>query len=107
MHNYNKYSEEALFQMVINDNQYTYTKIYNRYSHLLHSHVFVKLQSLCTVVENASGVHFEMQIDRTKLKGLTDKVMRLGINVVKNDCSASIGFAPVEGDPAFYLNMGD
>lgn len=63
--------------------------------------------SLGTVVENASEVHFEMQIDRTKLKGLTGKGMRLGINVVKNDWSASIGFAPAEGDPAFYLNMED
>lgn len=85
MHNYSKYSDEALFQMVINDNQHAYTEIYNRYSYLLHRHTFVKLQSLGTVVENASEVHFEMQIDRTKLKGLTSKGMRLGINVVKND----------------------
>ncbi|MFC6102360.1 PKD domain-containing protein [Olivibacter domesticus] len=63
--------------------------------------------SLGTVAENAKGVRFEMRIDRTKLKNLTGKGMRLGINVVKNDWSASIGFAPAEGDPAFYLNMED
>lgn len=45
MHNYNKYSDEALFQMVINDNQHAYTEIYNRYSYLLHSHAFIKLQN--------------------------------------------------------------
>jgi hypothetical protein len=48
-----------------------------------------------------------MQIDRTKLKGLTGEGMRLGVNVVKNDWSASIGVAPAESDPAFYLNMED
>jgi hypothetical protein len=92
MHNYSNYSDETLFQMVINDNQHAYTEIYNRYSYLLHNHAFVKLQNLGTVVENTNGVHFEMQIDRTKLKGLAGKGMRLGINAVKNDWSASIGF---------------
>lgn len=63
--------------------------------------------SLGTVSEDEDGVRFEMRIDRTKLKGLTGKSMRLGINAVKNDWSASIGFAPAEGNPAFLLKMED
>jgi len=105
MHNYGKYSDEALFQMVINDNQHAYTEIYNRYNYPLQSDAFVKLQSLGIVVENTSGVHFEMQIGPAKLKDLADKGMRSGINAVKSEWPASIGFAPAEGDPAFYLNI--
>jgi RNA polymerase sigma-70 factor (family 1) len=44
MHNYSKYSDEALFKMVIDGTQHAYTEIYKRYSNLLHSHAFFKLQ---------------------------------------------------------------
>ncbi|GAA4792143.1 hypothetical protein GCM10023231_20140 [Olivibacter ginsenosidimutans] len=62
---------------------------------------------LGTVSSTSNEVRFEMRIDRTKLKGLTGTGMRIGFNAVKNDWSASIGFAPAEGDPAYYLNMED
>ena len=62
---------------------------------------------LGTVISSGSQVRFEMRIDRTKLKNLTGTGMRIGFNAVKNDWSASIGFAPAEGDAAYYLNMED
>jgi len=62
---------------------------------------------LGTVISSGSQVRFEMRIDRTKLKSLTGTGMRIGFNAVKNDWSASIGFAPAEGDAAYYLNMED
>jgi hypothetical protein len=70
MHNYNKYSDEALFQMIINDILHAYTEIiYNRDSYLLHSHVFVKLQSLGIVVENYERSTFRNADRSDKTKG--------------------------------------
>jgi len=66
-----------------------------------------EVYQLGTVISSGSQVRFEMRIDRTKLKNLTGTGMRIGFNAVKNDWSASIGFAPAEGDAAYYLNMED
>lgn len=58
-----------------------------------------------TVVEGAGLLKFEMRLARGKLKGLTGTAVRMGIIATKNDWSASLGYAPDEGQPGFLLEM--
>ncbi|MBB6274362.1 PKD repeat protein [Pedobacter cryoconitis] len=60
-----------------------------------------------TVIEEAGLLKFEMQLARGKLKGLTGTGARLGIIATKSDWSASLGYAPDEGQPGFLLDMSE
>lgn len=49
----------------------------------------------------------EGRFDRTKLKGLTGKAMRIGIILTKNDWSAEVGYIPDSGSAAIRIDMND
>lgn len=50
---------------------------------------------------------FEFSISRSKIKGLTGKGLKIGVQVAANDWSAIIGYSPdIENDP-FFLDMSE
>ena len=60
-----------------------------------------------TVVESGGLLKFEGRINRSKISGLTGKGFKIGITATKNDWSATIGTAPDDGSPAFFLDTSD
>lgn len=59
-------------------------------------------------VEESGGVlKFEWAISRSKIKGLTGKGLKVGVQVAANDWSAIIGYSPSQGSNAFYLDMNE
>ena len=60
-----------------------------------------------TVVQDGSVQKFELAISRSKIKGLTGKGLKIGVQVAANDWSAEIGFSPDLGSDAFYLDMSE
>ncbi|HXS58515.1 MAG TPA: PKD domain-containing protein [Hanamia sp.] len=60
-----------------------------------------------TVVESGGLLKFEGRINRSKIQGLTGKGFKIGITATKNDWSATIGTAPDDGSPAFFLDTSD
>ncbi len=57
-----------------------------------------------TVVESGGILKFEGGIKRSKIKGLTGGGLKIGIAATKNDWSATLGTAPDDGSPAFFLD---
>ena len=56
--------------------------------------------------EEKSGVlRFEGALKRSKLRGLTGKGLRIGVQVAANDWSAIIGYSPDIETNAFFLDM--
>ncbi len=60
-----------------------------------------------TVEESGGVLKFEGAINRSKLKGLTGKGLKIGIQVSSNDWSATIGYSPDLGSDAFFLDMSE
>ncbi len=60
-----------------------------------------------TVREENGLLKIEGRIDRTKIKGLTGTVMKLGIVMTKNDWSAEVGYIPAKSSSAITINMAD
>ena len=60
-----------------------------------------------TVVQDGSVQKFEWAISRSKIKGLTGKGLKIGVQAAANDWSAEIGFSPDLGSDAFYLDMSE
>jgi hypothetical protein len=50
---------------------------------------------------------FEFGISRSKIKGLTGKSLKIGVQVAANDWSAIIGYSPDQNADAFYLDMSE
>ena len=59
------------------------------------------------VEQDGSVQKFEWAISRSKIKGLTGKGLRIGIQAAANDWSAEIGFAPDLGTDSFFLDMSE
>jgi hypothetical protein len=59
------------------------------------------------VEQDGNVLKFEWAIDRSKIKGLTGKGIRIGIQAAANDWSAEIGYAPDLGSNSFYLDMSE
>lgn len=60
-----------------------------------------------TVQQSGSVQKFEFAISRSKIKGLTGKGLKIGVQVAANDWSAIIGYSPDIGTDAFYLDMSE
>ncbi len=60
-----------------------------------------------TVQQNGSVQKFEFAISRSKIKGLTSKGLKIGVQVASNDWNATIGYSPDLGSDAFYLDMSE
>ena len=59
------------------------------------------------VEQDGNVLKFEWAISRSKIKGLTGKGLRIGIQAAANDWSAEIGFSPDLGTNSFYLDMSE
>jgi PKD repeat protein len=60
-----------------------------------------------TVVQSGSVQKFEFGLSRSKIKGLTGKGLRIGVQVAANDWSAIIGYSPDQSTDAFFLDMSE
>lgn len=60
-----------------------------------------------TVVESGGILKFEGSINRTKIQGLTGKGLKIGMVATKSDWSATLGTAPDDGSPAFFLDTSE
>ena len=59
-------------------------------------------------VQQSGGVQkFEFGLVRSKIKGLTGKGLKIGVQVAANDWSAIIGYSPDQSADAFYLDMSE
>jgi hypothetical protein len=55
-------------------------------------------------VQQSGGVQkFEFALSRSKIKGLTGKALKIGVQVAANDWSAIIGYSPDLGSDPFFL----
>ena len=59
------------------------------------------------VQQSGNVQKFEFGISRSKIKGLTGKGLKIGVQVAANDWSAIIGYSPDQGSDAFYLDMSE
>ena len=60
-----------------------------------------------TVQQSGSVQKFEFAISRSKIKGLTGKGLKIGVQVAANDWSAIVGYSPDQNSNAFYLDMSE
>jgi PKD repeat protein len=60
-----------------------------------------------TTVEAGGILKFEGSINRTKIQGLTGKGLKIGMVATKSDWSATLGTAPDDGSPAFFLDTSE
>jgi hypothetical protein len=60
-----------------------------------------------TVQQSGSVQKFEFALSRSKIRGLTGKGLKIGVQVAANDWSAIIGYSPDQGSDAFYLDMSE
>ncbi|CAM3986457.1 PKD domain-containing protein [Pedobacter westerhofensis] len=63
--------------------------------------------NLGTVKEEGGVVRFEVRFARGKLKGLTGSGLRIALQAIKNDWSATLGNAPDEGTSSFFFDMSE
>jgi len=59
------------------------------------------------VEQDGNVQKFEFGISRSKIKGLTGKSLKIGVQVAANDWSAIIGYSPDQNADAFYLDMSE
>ena len=59
------------------------------------------------IEQDGNVLKFEWAISRSKVKGLTGKGLRIGIQAAANDWSAEIGYAPDLGSDSFFLDMSE
>lgn len=57
--------------------------------------------------QEGNVLKFEGALKRNKIKGLTGKALKIGVEVFANDWSAIIGYSPDLSDNAFYLDMSE
>ena len=60
-----------------------------------------------TAVQSGNALKFEGALKRNKIKGLTGKGLKIGVEVFANDWSAIIGYSPDLSSDAFYLDMSE
>lgn len=60
-----------------------------------------------TIAESGGVLKFEWAISRSKIKGLTGKGLKIGVQVASSDWSAIIGYSPDQNSDAFYLDMSE
>jgi len=60
-----------------------------------------------TIQQAGSVQKFEFALSRSKIKGVTGKGLKIGVQVAANDWSAIIGYSPDQGSDAFYLDMSE
>jgi PKD repeat protein len=60
-----------------------------------------------TIVEASGILKFEGSISRTKIQGLTGKGLKIGMVATKSDWSVTLGTAPDDGTPAFFLDTSE
>lgn len=60
-----------------------------------------------TVIEAGGILKFEGSINRTKIQGFTGKGLKIGMVATKSDWSATLGTAPDDGSPAFFLDTSE
>lgn len=60
-----------------------------------------------TIVESGGILKFEGSISRTKIQGLTGTGLKIGMVATKSDWSATLGTAPDDGSPAFFLDTSE
>ena len=60
-----------------------------------------------TIQEAGGLLKFEGKLVRSKIKGLTGKGMKIGINATKSDWSATLGTIPDPNTAAFFLDMSE
>jgi PKD repeat protein len=60
-----------------------------------------------TIQQTGSVQKFEFALSRSKIKGLTGKGLKIGVQVAANDWSATIGYSPDQGSDPFYLDMSE
>lgn len=68
---------------------------------------FSEFYQIGTIVQDGSTLKFEGGLKRSKLKGLTGKGLRLGIQATKSDWSATLGSMPDENTPAIFIDMSE
>ncbi|HJY21245.1 MAG TPA: hypothetical protein VJ279_00085, partial [Hanamia sp.] len=62
---------------------------------------------LGTISESGGLLKFEGKLVRSKIKGLTGKGMKIGVNITKNDWSRTLGTIPEPNTPSFFLDMSE
>ena len=62
---------------------------------------------LGTITESGGLLKFEGKLVRSKIKGLTGKGMKIGVNITKNDWSRTLGTIPEPNTPSFFLDMSE
>ncbi len=62
---------------------------------------------LGTVKREGGLTKVEGRLERTKLKGMTGKALRVGIILTKSDWSAEVGYIPDSGSPAIRIDMDE
>jgi PKD repeat protein len=60
-----------------------------------------------TSQQSGNVVKFEGALKRSKIKGLTGKGLKIGVEVFANDWSAIIGYSPDLSGNAFFLDMSE
>lgn len=60
-----------------------------------------------TVTETGGILKFECRIERSKIKGLTGKGLKLGVALTKNDYSVEYGTSPDKGTDALFINLDE
>ncbi len=60
-----------------------------------------------TYQESGGVLKFEFALKRSKIKNLTGQGMKIGVQVSKNDWSATIGYSPDLSASAFFLDMSE
>ena len=60
-----------------------------------------------TIQQSGSIQKFEFALSRSKIKGLTGKALKIGVQVAANDWSAIIGYSPDQGSDPFFLDMSE
>ena len=60
-----------------------------------------------TLKESGGLLQFEGRLTRSKIQGLTGKGFKIGIAATKSDWSVTLGTAPDENSPAFFVDTSD
>jgi len=57
--------------------------------------------------ESGGVLKFEFALKRSKIRGLTGQGLRIGVQVAKNDWTATIGYSPDVHTASFFLDMSE
>jgi hypothetical protein len=79
----------------------------NRISEIIHPQSINEFYKVGTIQQSGSIQKFEFALSRSKIKGLTGKALKIGVQVAANDWSAIIGYSPDQGSDPFFLDMSE